>query len=133
MSVVCPYCNHTSELVEDSEVYRRSYGKMVYLCRPCNAWVGCHRGGCVPLGRLANAELRALKIQAHALFDVFWRAAIEKRGWKKGRARGAAYGWLARETGIPGEECHIGMMDEERCRMVIAVLQEHHARIRAKA
>jgi len=63
---ICDYCQGPTEFVDDSEVYERSYGRKVYLCRPCNAWVGVHKGTTRPLGRLAKSELRKMKIQAHA-------------------------------------------------------------------
>jgi hypothetical protein len=69
---------------------------------------------------------------AHALFDVFWKAAIVHRGWKKGRARGAAYAWLAEQMGIPPEECHIGMFDLDRCAKAIDILEAKHFQIRTK-
>lgn len=131
--VICPYCAQQAECVPDSEVYRRGYGRNVWLCRPCKAWVGCHGVGKVPLGRLANEELRRLKIRAHFLFDQFWQAAINHRGWKKNRARGVAYAWLAAQMGIPKEECHVGMFDPDRCAKAIGILEQHHARIKARA
>lgn len=68
---MCPYCGNPSRLVDSIEVYgNRSYG-MMYLCKcvPGWAYVGCHKGTTVPLGRLADAELRAAKRAAHAAFD----------------------------------------------------------------
>jgi hypothetical protein len=56
--VTCPYCGQPAIYVDSAAVYRiGSYG-MIYLCRPCQAWVGVHPGTDQPLGRLANAELR---------------------------------------------------------------------------
>jgi hypothetical protein len=120
-SVMCDYCSGPTEFVPDSQVYRQSYGSNVYLCRPCGAWVGVHRGGRIPLGRLAKPELRKLKIAAHAEFDVLWRAAMRHRGWSRSQARNAAYGWLAASMGIDRAHCHIGMFDEDQCRLVIDV------------
>ena len=59
--VMCPYCGERAVYTNSKEVYGRSYG-MIYLCRPCDAYVGVHDGTAKPLGRLANAELRAAKI-----------------------------------------------------------------------
>ncbi|MFB5268120.1 zinc-finger-containing protein [Paenibacillus enshidis] len=38
-----------------------------------HAYVGVHDGTDIPLGRLANRELRELKKQCHALFDPVWK------------------------------------------------------------
>lgn len=70
--VICPYCGRSAEFVDSIAVYRRSYG-MIYLCRPCDAYVGVHGRSDTPLGRLANAELRRWKIAAHDAFPKHTR------------------------------------------------------------
>lgn len=135
--VFCTYCGALAVWVPDVEVYERSYGGMVYLCRPCKAYVGCHKRrdgkpGDKPLGRLADAELRKLKIRGHELFDPIYKAAIEKRGWSKGMARGRAYKWLATNIDIPAKECHFGEFDNERCRLAIKFLESFYASVAAK-
>lgn len=124
--VVCPYCSAHAELVDDTQVYQRNYGGKVWLCRHCKAWVGCHKNSKshIPLGRLATAELRKLKIEAHALFDPLWRAAIRLRGWSQPHARGKAYSWLSKKMDIPRAECHIGMFNEDRVRLAIDILRK---------
>lgn len=69
--------------------------------------------GDVPLGRLANKELRDAKMLAHTYFDPIWKDGVMRRQ--------KAYEWLAKRLNIPREECHIGMMDMERCRRVVEV------------
>jgi hypothetical protein len=129
---VCPYCHRTAILASDSAVYAQSYGSYVWLCKPCQAWVGVHRNSPnhTPLGRLANAELRKLKVEAHGVFDLLWQAAMKHRGWSKGRARRLAYRWLGRELEIPSKDCHIGFMGPEDTRRVIrlcqAVIEKRH-------
>ncbi len=126
--VVCPYCQGRAQLVSSKEVYNgRDYGP-IYLCRPCDAWVGCHKGMTKPLGRLANAELRKWKIAAHDAFDPIWRRRwIRKHSedpkYKKGMARGGRYKKLAELMGIPRAECHIGMFDVEQCRLTVEICQ----------
>ena len=115
--VYCPYCGKRAEFVDSAEVYHgRSYG-MIYLCRPCDAYVGCHGNGKgdSPKGRLANAELRRWKIAAHDAFDPLW-----KFGPFRGR-RNAAYAWLAEQMGLPKEKTHIGMFDVAECQQVIQI------------
>ena len=119
--VMCDYCQGPTEFVPDSEVYSRSYGNMVYLCRPCKAWVGVHKGTRVPLGRLANEQLRKLKMETHALLDPLWRHAMRHRGWTQSQARNAAYGWLAKSMRIDRAQCHVGMFDEDQCIQAIAI------------
>lgn len=119
----CPYCGEYAEYVDSEIIYGKSYG-MVYLCKPCDAYVGVHEGTCHPLGRLANAELRKYKIQAHAYFDPLYKRKMEK-GYSKGKARSKAYQWLSREMGIPAHETHIGMFDVGQCKKVIEVCSKY--------
>ena len=115
--VFCPYCGKCAEFVDSAEVYNgRSYG-MIYLCRPCDAYVGCHGNGKgdSPKGRLANAELRRWKIAAHNAFDPLW-----KFGPFPGR-RNSAYAWLAEQMEIKKEKTHIGMFDVAECQQVIQI------------
>ena len=118
--VICNYCGRKAELVDSKEIYGTSYGIM-YLCRRCNAYVGCHKGTDRPLGRLADDKLRYWKKAAHAVFDPLWR---------KGRfygQRSAAYEWLAEQMGLPVEQTHIGMFDVEQCKRAIKIVQEKGA------
>ena len=118
IDIRCPYCGKPAEFVTGSAIYpHRSdlHDKQFYRCQPCEAWVGCHDGTPHPLGRLANAELRAAKIAAHAAFDPLW----VNRGIGR---RKAAYRWLADHLGIPPSRCHIGWFDLEQCRRVVEVV-----------
>lgn len=116
--VVCPYCGEAAVFTTGEEVYPHRpdlHRKRFYLCRPCKAYVGCHRNG-KPLGRLANAQLRKARIAAHSAFDPFWRS---------GRmTRSAAYRWLAKELDLPISKCHIGMFDILDCRKVVSLCRK---------
>lgn len=121
--VIYPYCNDPATMVKGDRIYlgRPDLAHLnFWLCAPCSAWVGCHRAnpghgrdGTEPLGRLANADLRAAKQRAHAAFDPYW-----KNG---GLARADAYAWLAASLGIPKDACHIGLFDLEMCRRVVQI------------
>lgn len=132
-TVTCPYCGQPAPLVSGLDVYphrRDLWARKFYLCAPCGAWVGCHPAadgngggqgdGTVPLGRLANAELRTAKQAAHAAFDPLW---ITVKGSRR-KARRKAYGWLALQLGLPVEQCHIGEFDLEQCRKVIEAVDK---------
>jgi hypothetical protein len=83
--------------------------KKFWQCEPCDAYVGTHKDSPkhAPLGRLANAELRRLKMDVHAAFDPLWKSGQVSRS--------ATYLWLAEAIGVALPECHIGMFDEDRC------------------
>lgn len=117
--VYCDYCGRQAKYVDSRVVYGKSYG-MIYLCRPCEAYVGCHGKGDTPKGRLANAELRRWKIAAHNAFDPLW-----KYGPFRGR-RNSAYAWLAEQMGLPKEKTHIGMFDVAECQQVTQICKERN-------
>lgn len=124
MTPDCPYCGKTSEKVGGDVIYPHRSDlrhKTFYRCQPCGAWVGCHDGTEKPLGRLANAELRTAKSDAHAAFDPLWKAKMRLHGCKKHEARGKGYAWLADQLGIERDACHIGMFDVELCQRTVAV------------
>lgn len=123
--LICPYCNRKTEHVPDTEIYNQSYGGMIYLCRECDAYVGCHKTRPLEaLGRLANKELRQAKIEAHHYLDNLWQRRIDK-DCTKGHARGKAYKWLREQMGISKDICHIGMFDVAECNRVIELCKPY--------
>ena len=110
---ICPYCGGASELIDSAEIYNGvSYGK-AYICRQCNAYVGCYNFTKKSLGRLANQELREAKHKAHHYFDQLWKRRIMKRP--------VAYAFLSVMMGTPKDYTHIGMFDIEQCNYVIKI------------
>lgn len=120
-TVKCPYCGDSAKMVGGDVIYphrRDLYEKKFYQCAPCDAYVGCHPGTTNALGRLANAELRAAKMEAHAAFDPMWKSGAKKRG--------GAYAWLADALEMDKKQCHIGMFDVADCRRVVAACTGHN-------
>ncbi len=122
---ICPYCGGKPEFVESDAVYSRSYG-MIWLCRPCEAWVGVHKESGQPLGRLADQSLRERKREAHHYFDNLWRRKMLKYKISKGAARSRAYSWLSERLRIHPDQCHIGMMDDTECLAVIMLCKPYY-------
>lgn len=116
---ICPYCEEPTVFVDSAEIYGTSYG-MIFLCRPCKAYVGVHKGSAIALGRLANAELRLWKKNAHACFDPLWKRKIEG-GVDKHTARTQTYAWLAEQMNLPRDQTHIGMFDVAECKQVVEI------------
>ena len=123
--IACPYCGSAAKLVGGDAIYPHRpdlQALKFWECAPCDAYVGCHKRGAhadgvisdgsLPLGRLANKELRAAKSKAHAAFDPLWK----ERHFK---SRRRAYNWLAQELRIPARDCHIGLFDLELCALVV--------------
>ena len=125
----CPYCGAMSEIVRGDVIYphRPDLAALCFhRCSPCDAYVGSHKAGAfvyvggkrvesdgtLPLGRLANAELRAAKRAAHDAFDPIWRETkVTRRG---------AYLWLSQALGLHLEATHIGEFDVSQCKAVVA-------------
>ena len=119
----CRYCLNPAVLLrlgEDGYPYQKDYGP-IWTCTPCQSWVGCHPGTENALGGLANAELRAAKMAAHAAFDPLWKKKMRRDGCSQGDARRAGYRWLSKQLGIPIKQTHIGEMDLDECRRVVEV------------
>lgn len=124
----CPYCGGQARLVGGQEIYPQRldlHALKFWQCAPCDAYVGCHKmdarvdgvvsDGTIPLGRLANAELRKAKSRAHAAFDPLWKS--------RAMTRRQAYAWLADGLGINKSSCHIGMMDVAQCNAVVEFIR----------
>lgn len=112
--IYCPYCKREAEFLSNSqEVYNGHDFGPIYLCRPCWAWVGCHKDTLRPLGRLANNKLRQARQAAHNAFDPIWKS--------KRLTRGSAYKWLSDQLGLPLAKTHIGMFGPEKCQRVVNI------------
>lgn len=106
----CSYCGREAEWMDNAVIYGRSYGKskMIWFCRPCDAWVGCHNNTKEPLGTFADKDLRTARIKAHAAFDVLWKSGVMKRK--------EAYKYLSEKM---GRDMHVGQSDLATCNQII--------------
>lgn len=124
-NMVCPYCGSKVKLADRFVVSHRDdalgSGK-IYVCErypSCDSYVGCNLNTDIPLGTLANAELRRIRMQAHKAFDWLW---------KSGRmSRKEAYQTMQKVTGLNKDKAHIGMMNVEQCRQIAEIFGEFKA------
>jgi len=126
--VLCQYCNRPAELQnqDDKSLYGgRNFGP-IWVCKPCQAWVGCHPRTTIPLGTLADKQLRAARIAAHAAFDPVWQRRQVLKKTTKNESRDAAYKWLAQRLGINESRCHIALFDLETCAQVIVICEPYN-------
>ena len=117
--LICPYCNCPTKMVTDREIHgpRSNFNRTFIQCIENNDhYVGTFANGRA-LGRLANADLRKLKMKAHSLFDPLWKEPI-----KIFRTRDRAYRWLANEMNLTNYEMHFGMFDDHQCNQAIGIL-----------
>lgn len=117
VNIKCPYCGSRALLRPASAVYGTKAADPTapyYVCARfpiCDAYVAAHKKTCLPMGTLANAELRRKRIQAHAALDRLWEGGL--------MSKKQAYLWLQAKLGLPGEETHIGRFSTFRCEQVI--------------
>lgn len=124
--MLCPYCGKDAEWVSNEVIYGRRFGRswMVYLCRPCDAYVGCHNNTRKPLGTMAKKSLRIARGIAHAIVDPLWNMNADM-------TRGEVYAAL---SSVMGHPVHIGATKSvEECEQIVAVAkaiwQEQEGRI----
>jgi len=111
----CPYCKSPIVYRSADGIYKEnSRNTMLYVCSrypECDAYVRVHTGTRIPVGTLANHELRRLRREAHQHFDRLHLSGV--------MSKQDAYRWLADLIGSPMSEAHIGHMGEYYCRLVI--------------
>jgi len=109
IKLTCQYCGKETEKVQGDEIYKNRddlKDKSFFICRDCDAYVGCHQNG-EPLGTVANEHLRKQRSLTHQIFDEIWKSRY--------MTRSDAYKFLRENLKIKKDECHIAMFDEELC------------------
>jgi hypothetical protein len=114
LRVVCNYCQQDAELVEKLGALEQ----MVWLCRPCKAWVPAQRNS-LPFGILAKSRLRQKRTHALYEFDRVRKLFVARYGWSK--AHRMTRGWVALEMGIHEAQFNIYAFDEVRTQIVIEI------------
>lgn len=124
-TLLCRYCDREATFSPTSahRYHGRDLGP-IWECIPCGAYVGCHPRSKRPLGCVASAETRALRVAAHAAFDPLWRAKMRRDGCSQSEARTAAYRWLSECLGIAMKHCHMSMMDDDLLRAAAAICRD---------
>ncbi len=128
---VCPFCRSSVSLIDSAKIYGQSYG-FIYLCNAyprCDARVRCHPRTIIPMGTLADKELRRWRSLAHRKFDPLWQSEVFP-------SRQAAYKWLSKAMRLPLEKTHVAMFDIRQCQRAIALVESFakgRQRIKTKA
>ena len=124
----CPYCGSHTILRSADGIYRdNSRREMLYVCKNyprCDAYVRVQPGTTIPLGTVANKELRELRSEAHRQFDK-----LHKRGYM---SKHDAYQWLEGVLGVTAKEAHIGQLGVLSCNLVIREAKKQMDRYREK-
>ena len=101
-------------------------GRRAMVCPGCGAYVYCHPLTSVPLGSVADKELRRLRWEAHQLFGMLLRLKLK-------RSRYNAYSWLSLRLGLSKDITHMGLFDAATCRRAIEVCAGYIRRKRPDA
>lgn len=104
----CPDCGGTMYLDGDVSGLR-------YRCSElgCKATHGAYPDGS-PLGTPADEKTRRARVEAHKALDGLWTNSEQRLD---------AYAWLAKQLGIPLEQCHIARFDRARCQRVVELVR----------
>lgn len=116
--VACNLCSGPVEVITHIELYGQLYGEwpFAYRCQDCGAYVGMHPFTNIPLGTLADAEIREARKKCKPAFDKLWKHRHDFD-------RLSAYEWLAHEMGMPTEQCHFGWFTAEQCYKAKAICE----------
>ena len=96
---------------------RRSYGRrgrQALRVRPVSRlrrYVAAHRDTLLPMGTLADRNLRRKRMEAHSALNRVIASGL--------MTRKQAYRWLQVRLGLPESEAHIAKFSELRCQKVI--------------
>lgn len=115
LKVKCPYCGSQAVLRPASVVYGKARkNEYLYICKrypACDAYVHAHVGSRLPMGSLANGDLRHKRIVAHREFDRLWKDGLMNKY--------QAYKWLGAKFGLSSKQAHIANFSEYMCDQVI--------------
>lgn len=120
---LCDYCGAKALLTrfgDETYPYRDDHGPL-WVCAPCEAWIGVPARSTrhVPLGRLANAELRDAKSRLHDALEPLVTAKMRRDKVNAFEARGKAIRWLAGELGFELSNPSIHLLTLEQCEQAI--------------
>ena len=117
VKIRCPYCGAQAVLRPAEAVYQSKAkpGRHLYVCARyplCDSYVGAHEGTLLPMGTLADGDLRNKRIMAHRAFNRLWESGTMKK-WQ-------AYKWMQAKFGLRSDQAHIAMFSEYMCDQLIA-------------
>lgn len=121
--VICPYCGKKAVLRPASYLYadKKIFDPdgMFYVCSgypDCDAYVSANKKNQKPLGKMANGELRHLRIEAHRALREIWQ-----RGYM---TQASTYHWLSAKMGLHFKETHIAKFNTYFCEETIRLAHE---------
>ena len=127
----CPYCNSLAVRRPARDIFgadAKEPGGYLYVCArypKCNAYVNAHKKSGLPMGTLADPDLRRKRILAHRALDSLWKhGPLTKK---------QAYRWLQGALGLPEAQAHIALFSHYQCDRVIALCSNPTDQVRKSA
>lgn len=120
-AVRCPYCRAKATLHPASYVFGDAAKprSLLYVCDrypSCDSYVGAHRKTKLPMGSLADGDLRHKRIEAHKAFDWMWKSGL--------MTKAQAYKWMQAKLGISSSQAHIAKFSYYMCDQLISICSE---------
>lgn len=130
VQVRCPYCGAKATLRPASAVYGdgAKTDAYLYVCDrypKCDAYVTAHQKSKLPMGTLANGDLRNKRIQAHKAFDWLWKSGL--------MTKRQAYKWMQAKLALSEDQAHIAKYSEYMCDVLIALCEQTYTNIKMTA
>ncbi len=124
--IYCPYCGAEAKLRPSSVVYKENTLKdgFLFVCDrypKCDAYVAAHADSRLPMGTLANGDLRHKRIEAHKVFGKLWQSGL--------MSKHDAYIWMQSKFALGREQAHIAMFSEYMCDKLIEACNEIYERL----
>ena len=128
-SMRCPECGSPVVLKSADGIYHTNPDHVqLYVCSrypQCDTYVRTPPGTTIPMGTLANRQLRRLRVQAHKSFDRLYRSGL--------MGKDDAYRWLASVVQAPMSCAHIGYLGDYYCKKVIDESDALFTQLRSRA
>ena len=108
--ITCPYCHAPAQLRPASSIYgihTKDRAAKLYVCSrypACDAYVAAHKDTLLPMGTLADRNLRRKRMEAHSALNQLIGSGI--------MTRKQAYRWLQLQLGLPESEAHIAKFSQ---------------------
>lgn len=130
----CEICDQEGILVDNSEIYGKSYGNgLVYICPSFplhDCYVGCHDNK-EPLGPvMVGPETRYWRKRSKNRFNLLWKQKLLSqispvtRSWS-GTERSKAYRWLSIKLNKDRKDTHFGHFDIADCQLVCGLMDSY--------
>jgi hypothetical protein len=124
---LCDYCGAHAVLTragDQAYPYREDHGP-VWLCAPCQAWIGVLARSTrnIPLGRLADAQLRDAKSRLHDTLEPLVAGKVRRDRVNAFEARARAIRWVSTELGFDPLPPNIHALSLDQCQQAIRYVE----------